>query len=62
MQVIARLLVVAFFLQYYLTLACTIALNLARRALAWLMKGKETPRIHPFHNAHEAVFSWMGTG
>jgi hypothetical protein len=61
MRAIARFLVAAFFLQYYLTLACTITLNLARKVFGWIIEIKNTPKIHPFHNAHEAVFSWMGT-
>jgi hypothetical protein len=60
MRAIARFLVACFFLQYYLTLACTVALTLAKRLLACLVQLKDRASIHPFHNTHQAVFEWMG--
>lgn len=60
MKMLARVLVFAFFLQYYLTLAISIGLNLLKKGLGWLRGGKDVPKIHPFHNAHEEVFSWKG--
>jgi hypothetical protein len=60
MRMLTRVLVWAFFLQYYLTLAISIGLNLLKKALGWLRGGKDVPSIHPFHNAHEEVFSWKG--
>ena len=36
MRLIARCLVLAFSIQYYLTLAVVVAINLANRLIAWL--------------------------
>ena len=60
MRMLTRVLVWAFFLQYYLTLAISIGFNLMKKVLGWLKGGKDVPKIHPFNNAHEEVFSWKG--
>ena len=60
MHLITTALLCFFLLQYYLTLALTITFNLLRKAFTWVAGGKDGPKIHPFHNAHEEVFAWKG--
>ncbi len=61
MRLITRCLVFAFSIQYYLTLAIAVVLNLAKKTISWARRETAgTAKIHPFRNAREEVFAWMG--
>jgi hypothetical protein len=61
MKIISSFLISFFYLQYYLTLSLAIAINVIKKVCGCLIKIKSKAKIHPYHNAHEGVFVWMGT-